>query len=240
MTRILIPTKSFEDWKRLVAKPDLHWKASFSAMTLARAWEDAKGSGFPPEISALLQTAGRADWKDLRPLLAIPEYKVPLPGGSRASQTDLAVLARGTDGLLALAVEGKVDESLGPTVAQQRKGSSKGAAARLSYLCELLGVAGECPGEIRYQLLHRTVSAIQIARDFFADSAAMIVHSFSPDNKWLGDFRKFAAMLGTQVESGNLVAVGERGGVRLYLGWATGNQRFRSNPLIEKRPSRLK
>jgi hypothetical protein len=74
VNQILIPTETFEDWKRLVARPDLHWKARFSAMTLARAWENAKASGFPPEINALLQSADRADWKDLRPLIAIPEY----------------------------------------------------------------------------------------------------------------------------------------------------------------------
>jgi hypothetical protein len=228
MTEILIPTETFEDWKRLVARPDLHWKASFSAMTLARAWENAKASGFPPEISALLQSAGRADWKALRPLIAIPEYKVPLPGGSRASQTDLAVLARGEKGLLAIAVEGKVDESLGPTVAQQRDGSSDGAIARLNYLCETLGLQEACPGEIRYQLLHRTVSAIQIARDFMAESAAMIVHSFSPSQKWLSDFQSFASLLGAKAEPGRLASVGERGGVRLYLGWTAGDQGFRS------------
>jgi hypothetical protein len=230
MTEILIPTTTFEDWKRLLAKPDLHWKPSFSAMTLALAWEDAKSAGFPPEILALLQSDGRPDWLNLRPLIAIPEYRVPLPGGSRPSQTDLVAFAHGEKGLVAIAVEGKVDESLGPTVAERRNESSEGATIRLRYLCETLSLQGECPGDVRYQLLHRTVSAIQIARDFFAESAVMIVHSFSADKKWLSDFQRFAQLLGAEAEPGQLAPAGTRGGIPLYVGWAVGDQRFRSAP----------
>jgi hypothetical protein len=40
-------------------------------------------------------------------LFSIPAYRVPLPGGRRASQTDLFALARANDGLAAIAVEGK-------------------------------------------------------------------------------------------------------------------------------------
>src|SRR5690348_14052824 len=216
MTQILIPTESFEDWARLVAYPELHWKPKFSAMTLALAWEAAKATGFPPEISSLLKTAGRPDWKDLRGLIAIPEYKVSLPGGSRSSQTDLVVVARGQKGLVAIAVEGKVDESLGPTVAKQRESTTEGARRRLQYLCDNLGIRGACPGDIRYQLLHRTVSAVQIARDFGAESAVMIVHSFSPTSKWLTDFQRFVSLLGVDAQPGRLVSVGQRGGVPLY------------------------
>jgi hypothetical protein len=228
MTQILIPTSSFADWQKLLAKPDLHWKAGFSAMTLARAWEEAKNSGFPAEIAALLKTAERSDWGDLRPLLAIPEYRVSLPGGARGSQTDLMALARGDKGLIAIAVEGKVDESLGPTLKEKREEESPGVDVRIKYLCETLGISNDCPGTIRYQLLHRTVSAIQIARDFFAESAVMIVHSFSPDKKWLGDFQDFATLLGADAQPGRLSLVGKRGGVQLYLGWAVGDQKFRS------------
>jgi hypothetical protein len=137
------------------------------------------------------------------------------------------VLARGQSGLLAIAVEGKVDESLGPTVNQKRMRLSPGGAERLDYLSRTLGLANECPGDIRYQLLHRAVSAIRLARDFFAESAVMVVHSFSPDKKWMGDFERFAKLLGTEAEWGELAFAGERGGVPFYLGWVVGDQRFR-------------
>ena len=94
MPQILIPTRSADDWKHLLAQPDLHWQPGFSAMTLARCWEASAANGFPPEVAAAIQTAGRDDWMALRLLIAIPEYKVALPGGARASQTDLVALAQ--------------------------------------------------------------------------------------------------------------------------------------------------
>lgn len=235
MSLIVIPTNSFEDWQRLLARPDRHWKAGFSAMTLARAWEDSKATGFPPEIETLLATAKRPDWRQLRLLLAIPEYQVALPGGSRPSQTDLVALARGEKGLVAIAVEGKVDERFGESVGEKGKESSPGVQTRLAYLNERLGLTEPYSDDIRYQLLHRAVSALDIARDFFAESAVMIVHSFSEaqkgqDQKWFNDFAGFAKLFGKQVKAGELVSVGNRDGVNLYLGWASGDQRFRSDP----------
>jgi hypothetical protein len=204
-------------------------------MTLARAWEDAKGAGFPPEIAALLATANRADWEPLRLLLAIPEYQVPLPGGSRPSQTDLVAFARGAKGLVAIAVEGKVDERFGETVGEKAKDASSGVQTRLAYLCDRLGLEDGCPDNLRYQLLHRTASALDIARDFFAESAVMIVHSFSSaekgqDQKWFNDFARFAKLFEKTVETGKLISVGRRDGINLYLGWASGDQRFRVDP----------
>jgi hypothetical protein len=71
--KILIPTESFQDWKRLLSKPDLHWKPGYSAMTLARCWEDAQG--FPPEILAIIES-GHPSLQNMKLLLAIPEYQV--------------------------------------------------------------------------------------------------------------------------------------------------------------------
>jgi hypothetical protein len=238
---IVVPTDSFEDWKKLHAIPDRHWKAGFSAKTLARSWEDAKGVGFPPEIAALLATANRTDWNELKLLLAIPEYQVPLPGGSRPSQTDLVAFARGAKGLVAIAVEGKVDERFGESVGEKAKESSSGVQTRLAYLCERLGLEGRCPDNIRYQLLHRAVSALDIARDFFAESAVMIVHSFShdekgEDQKWFNDFAEFAKLFEKTVEVGKLISIGKREGVTLYVGWASGDQRFRIDLAASARP----
>ena len=136
--RIFIPTQSYQDWKRLLAQPDLHWKAGYSAMTLARSWEAAQG--FPPEVAAALATTADPVLQDLSMLIAIPEYQVALPGGERASQTDLLVLARGNEGLVAIAVEGKVDETFGPTLQQKRAEDSKGVNTRLQFLTEKLGL----------------------------------------------------------------------------------------------------
>lgn len=167
-------------------------------MTLARAWEDAVATRFPPEILAAIEAANRPDWATLRLLLAIPEYKVKLPGGSRASQTDLVALARGQRGLVAFAIEGKVEESLGPTVGEKRREGSSGVNDRLEYLQEALGLGANMPDDIRYQLMHRTVSALRVAEDFAADSAVMLVQSFSPSHRWFDDFAAFVRLLGDE------------------------------------------
>ena len=153
--RIFVPTDSYRDWQRLLASPDRHWKPGYSAMTLARSWEAAGASGFPPEVKATLESAQAPKMTGLELLFATPEFKVPLPGGERASQTDLFALARGPRGLVAIAVEGKVDETFGPTVGEKRSEGSEGVDKRLSFLLQTLELPPSIPESIRYQLLHR-------------------------------------------------------------------------------------
>ena len=110
----LVPTSGVADWKKLLADPDKHWREGYSAHALATRWQTAHG--FPPEISALLAT--QPVLAETQMLLGIPEHKVPLPGGARASQTDLWVLGRTRDELVSMAIEGKVRESFGPTLTE--------------------------------------------------------------------------------------------------------------------------
>lgn len=107
MKRILIPTERADDWKRLLASPELHWKPGFSAMTLALAWEHARGD-LPNEVASALNASGRPSLSELKPLMIVPEYKIPLPGGRRASQSDVFVLASNGSELITIVVEGKL------------------------------------------------------------------------------------------------------------------------------------
>jgi uncharacterized protein DUF6946 len=225
MTKIFIPSRSATDWKRLLAQPDRQWKPGFSAMSLAQCWEAAAGR-LPQEVSELLETGRHPALEAPKLLLAIPEYQVELPGGERPTQTDVFALVRGNGGLAALAVEGKVDEEFGPTAeAKQREG----AADRLAYLYELLGISASASPTLRYQLFHRTAAAILLAQRFFAQVAVLVVHSFSPDHRWYCDFEAFGDALGVKTSRGSLAAVGVRGGVELFLGWASGDQRYRKD-----------
>ncbi|GAB4275366.1 MAG: hypothetical protein Kow0056_04810 [Coriobacteriia bacterium] len=225
MKRIVVPTQSADDWKRLLAKPDLHWKPGYSAMTLAQSWEDAHPSP-PPEVVAILGSTGDSRLDELRLVLAIPEWQVDLPGGSRPSQTDLLALMRGQSGLVVVAVEGKVDETLGPTVGEKRADNSAGVGERLAWLISTLGIQS-CPDSIRYQLLHRTASALLVAREFDAAAAVMLVHSFSPTLKWFDDFAAFARLYGERPDPGELVYLGDHDGTPLWVGWCCGDQRYR-------------
>ena len=93
--RILIPSGSFEDWRQFLTRPDRHWKPGFSAMTLARSWEAARG--FPSEVRTALDASGSIALRGLDPVVIVPEYKVALPGGTRPSQTDVLIVARGRE-----------------------------------------------------------------------------------------------------------------------------------------------
>jgi len=223
LKRIVVPTQSPEDWKRLLAKPDLHWKAGYSAMTLAQSWEAAHPC-VPPEIAAALDS--EPILRNLELLLAIPEYQVNLPGGQRPSQTDVLALMRGSAGLVAVAVEGKVDEAFGPTVGQKRAEASAGVDERLAWLIDHLGL-DVVPDTVRYQLLHRTASALLVAEQFDAAAALMLVHSFSPTALWFDDFAAFAALFGVEAQVGGVARVGTFGGIPLFIGWCKGDQRFR-------------
>jgi hypothetical protein len=224
VAEILVPTKSPEDWKDLLASPDRHWKSGYSAMTLARSWQAAQG--FPPEIREMLATAPDANLHVLEPLLIIPEFKVPLPGGDRASQTDVFVLARTATGLVTIAVEGKVDEPFGPTIAERRLNATSGVTTRLDSLMNCMELSS-IPEACRYQLLHRTASAVLTAQQFFAKTAIMIVQSFSPTDRWFDDFGEFAKTFGESALLGQLISIGRRGGVSVYIGWCKGDQHFR-------------
>lgn len=232
--KIFIPTQSFQDWQRLLAKPNLHWKEGHSAMALARSWEAAAATGFPPEIKAAFESGGSPLLADLDPLLALPEFQVPLPAGVQSSQIDLLALARGKEGLVAIVVEGTVDETFGPTLREKRIGPSDGFNERHVSLLQYLELPPSIPQTIRYQFLHRTASALIVARQFDAKAAVMLVHSFSPTNKGFSDFEAFAGLFNAEAEIGRIVPAGMFEGMPLFLGWCAGDQRFRSGDDAEQ------
>ncbi|MBG1233578.1 DUF6946 family protein [Aestuariivirga litoralis] len=218
MSRILIPSGGPSAWQQFLAKPDLQWVTGYSARTIAHAWEAQKG--WPPEVSKILESAlGPTEL-----LLAIPEHKTPLPGGQRESQSDVFVIGRHQQGIIACTIEGKVNEPFGPTIAEQMKDASPGKVARLDYLCKALGL-DECPQDVHYQLLHRTVSALVEADRFATKYAAMIVHSFSPEKRWFEAFERFVALLGGTAVSGVPTLLTTPAGLQLVLGWACGDPR---------------
>jgi hypothetical protein len=225
MKRIVVPTESGSDWQRLLAKPALHWKPGRSAMSSAACWEAANGR-LPVELQASLEGATDPDLANLELLLAVPEWEVELPGGVTNSHTDVLALARNERGLVAIAVEAKVDEAFGPTLGEKRAAASDGQKARLKHLHEELGLNEELPDSIRYQLLHRTVSAIGTARQFHAHVAVMLVQSFSSAGRWREDFESFSKALGAGTASDSVVEVPDHQAPRLFLGWCAGDQRF--------------
>lgn len=224
MNPIYIPATAADQWAQFLAEPVKHWRTGYSARSLAYSWHEA--DGFPSEVRAALSSC--PSLSSLQMLLAVPEHQVPLPGGSRPSQNDIWVLARSESGLVSIAVEGKVSEPFGPTVEEWLAEGTPGKNTRLSFLCEQLGLCDAPPLSLRYQLLHRTASAIIEAKRFCAPTALMLVHSFNQSHLWFDDYRAFASLLGCAVGVNEVSHVGIRDGIDLYVGWVCGNEKYLS------------
>ena len=224
MGRCFVPSNGPGAWRALLAQPDKHWKSGYSAKALAHCWE--AGDQLPYELASLIKTIPRFESEEPDLLLAIPEWKVPLPGGRRDSQNDALALIGVGDELIVAAIEGKVSESFGETIESWFANPSDGKKARLRYLCELLGM--DCPpeGHLRYQLFHRAASAVIECNRFRAQTPAMIVHSFSAVNAGFEDYAAFASALGGSPELDRFTEVDLPHGSKLLLGWARGDRSF--------------
>ncbi len=222
MGKILIPADSPDDWQRFLAEPEKQWKTGYSARSMAYCWQEA--DGIPTDLVAVLEQAPA--FSGIETLLVIPEHKVPLPGGSQPSQNDAWVLAKANGELISIAVEGKVSEPFGPTLGEWDSKSSPGKTKRFEYLCSLMEFDTAPCNDIRYQLLHRTASAIIEAQRFNAKSAVMVVHSFCQTDEWFSDYEKFLALFEAEAKLNSVVGVGEKSGVQLYFAWVRGEKRF--------------
>lgn len=243
VSRLVIETQGLCDWRSRLADPVKHWKRGCSAFELAVSWEKAGSdknneSGMPPEIVQLVATLGPGR-SPLKLLAGIVEHKVELRHGVTASQNDMWAIVRAGNDLLSLAIEGKAGEDFDKLVADWltdiRQSQDSGVDAkrnskkpqRLAYLLEILGIPGADVSHLRYQLLHRTASALIEAERIGAKCAAMIVQSFkNPERNADGmvhfdDFQQFVKALGASVEGECLVRVPDRKGTELYLGWVT-------------------
>lgn len=225
MSRLYIPTTSPADWKGLLAEPDKQWRSGYSAWAVAHSWEAA--DGLPPEIAHLIRETPFFSGASPELLCAFPEYKVDLPGGRRPSQNDVFALLRVGANTVSMAVEGKVEESFGPTLGEWLDGASAGKKRRRDYLCAQLGLdAEQLPSALRYQLLHRTASAIIEAGRFKTDAAIMVVQSFSETTTSKDDFLRFVELLRGQIQATGLAEIKLPSGLPLFVGWAEGDRMF--------------
>lgn len=224
MTGLYLPSRKATDWRSLLADPAKQWRMGYSARSTALSWVAAANAP-PPEIAALLP-------QDATMLFAAPEWRTPLPGGWRDSQSDVFALFSYAEGLIAATIEAKVDETFGPTLAEWLKDASEGKQERLAAIRALIGEHVRFPPETRYQLLHRTASALIEARRFHAAEAAMFVQSFSNEHRWFEDFEVFAGALGMRANRGSPLIYKFAGGRRLRLGWAVGAPEFRDAPYL--------
>ena len=218
-----LPTRCPESWKDFLAEPEKQWKKGYSARSLAYCWEDA--GGLPESVSKVFKESEIKNLHNIEFILGIPEHKVELPGNGPESQNDIFVLAKSNNELISIAVEGKVSEPFSnQTVSEWLAGASDNKKVRIHGLANILGLSVDKLLTIKYQLVHRTASALLEADRFCARHALMLVHSFSQEHKWFEDYAALASLYGKDVSPNTVVYAGAVDGKKLYLGWGTGEE----------------
>lgn len=220
--RILTPTTNAESWRALLADPEKQWKKGYSAQSAAESWE--KANGIPKEI---LKSFDQYEcFKNSEMLLAIPEFKVPLPGGSTPSQNDLLVVTTNKTGLTLITVESKVKEDFDKTIEEWRKYCSNGKKERLKFLLETIAYPNIKIDNLRYQLFHRLASSIIMAEKFHAKKAMMIVQSFEEDDalNHFEDYKNFISSYKVVPEKEKIQQLnldGKINGIDVYSLWVS-------------------
>jgi virulence-associated protein VapD len=221
MGKYYIPSKGAISWSELLKDPEKQWKQGYSAYELANCWEDAKN--LPSCVERVFTQSQLPLFKDVKILYGFPEYKVALHGGGTSSQNDLYLLAKSNNELLTIMVEGKVSEPFGETVSSWLGNNpSDGKRERLKSLLQLLGLNEDSVLDKRYQLLHRSGSALLEAQNVNAQNALMLVHSFSEKVKWFEDYAEFVKLFKLTPKKDAIVGPAQIDGVNLYFGWVTG------------------
>ena len=142
---------------------------------------------------------------------------------------DAWVLGRSRGQLVSIAVEGKIEESFGRTLQEWLAGPAEqdNKLVRLRGLCRGLGLPEGIPQTTRYQLLHRTYSAVSQALSMNASHAVLLIHSFSPHDTSFEDYNAFVGLFGAAGGVDRIASCGQRSGVNLYCAWVRGEQFYR-------------
>ena len=176
-----------ESWQRHGGPASAHqWADGRSAKCLAEAWLGGAGT----ELTALLASADGEGLDGFVPEVGVAEAQTSFdhyPGGKR--NHDLLVIGQCRGGRTVVGIEGKADESFGPTIAEQlgaadtrvAGGERSNARARVEELLGTIGPAGlgeEAFARLRYQLFTAVAGTLAAAAEEEADQAVLCVQEF--------------------------------------------------------------
>jgi uncharacterized protein DUF6946 len=216
-----------EDWRR-VASTDMRP----AAYELAQTWQAA--GGIPPGIKKALDDFHAPPISGLSLDVAIVEMPV-FVDTKTAATTDLMGYARNrADEPVVLAVEAKAHEPFGLPVRSWLRGEVDEPSSntephparerRFAFLCERLGFSVDLECGLRYQLLHRTVSAVMEGELHAAAAVVVLIHDFgeSAPGNWK-DYELYLDALGfPSVVPGQVVGpalLGSRRSMPTYFLW---------------------
>lgn len=204
--------KTIEDWIEVVTRR--HYKQGHSAYECAHRWQDI-GSRFPDEILTIFRESKQLNLSSLEIKQVYAEFPVWLDTHTTPSKNDLMIFAEGPGNRkVVLAVEAKCDESFAQPVdtwirtadkpmARGQRRLFKGALVpverkvrRLNFLNAILSTSIGADSIVRYQLLHRTASAVLTARQTYAEAAVVLIQAFTESERNFKDFQVFCDLLG--------------------------------------------
>lgn len=187
-----IQIEDLDDWRDRAGPKDplVQWKDHRSAKELARAWLEADGQGMPVEVSGLFDHHG--DFTEVQRWLAEPEVQLRFDKfAGEPRNTDLLVVCEDAHGPVLLAVEGKADETFGPTVGEAlldglEVRAAKPASRRIERIAQLVeallprdpGAGAPRVQSLRYQLLTAVAGAACEADRRQISRVVLLVHEF--------------------------------------------------------------
>lgn len=218
--------KIADDWRCRLANPKTNWKKGKSAYELAYSWLDSE-EDMPNSLQNLLNSS--ETFKNLTIDKAIVEKKVQFDNFGRPSHTDLMIYGNNAKGKIVIAVEGKESEPFDKDVSEWIKIKEDGSdkEERLRNLLVKLGLSRldkEKIGKIKYQLLHRTISALIEGKIYGAHNVMMLVHSFLDidEKDHFNDYLYFCSLFGIVRESitrNKILSSVTVGNINLSFGW---------------------
>ena len=110
-------------------------------------------------------------------------------------------------------------EEFDKTIEEWMTRESEGKIDRLRFLTDILKLPTPPPGHIRYQLVHRTASAVIEAARWNAPVALMLVQCFKESTTSWSDYLNFAELLGLIPKRGGISNARPIGNAELFLGW---------------------
>ena len=203
------------------------WRESgYSACELARSWEKGK---FPADVQKVLDAPPALLPKHLVPNYMLVEKPVFLDNHKAPSMTDIMVYCNmQTEEPFVLAVEGKANESFDKTVADWIVDGTDTPKStretRLEFLSDELGVDIPKDSTLRYQLIHRSVSALLESGLHGAASCMLLIHSFGDhaNSNW-ADYVAFLDHIGISNPVKNAVSgpakLGQNKDKNFYAAW---------------------
>ena len=224
MSRILSFTSGPQDWQKLLADKEKHWKKGYSARTLAHCWKQQMV--FPPRLTyhslRVLILYWQISLLFLQSLSSrCPCLAVCVPHKMISLYWPVHHLARYPLWLRA--------KSMNPSVPPSASGEMKhhpGKRSALRFLLRSLGLNTVPEDSIRYQLLHRAASAIITGEKYRAVAAVLVVHSFSQAHTGWSDYQAFTNLFGVEAVVGTIQKLSISSSLPLFGMWVVGNPSF--------------